>query len=45
MGCLSPPSGGYLFAGAFTLPRPLCVMGWLCTAAMAVAVVIMFVTW
>jgi NRAMP (natural resistance-associated macrophage protein)-like metal ion transporter len=31
--------------GAFTLPRPLWVMGWLCTAAMAVAVVIMFVTW
>jgi len=31
--------------GAFTLPRPLWAMGWLCTAAMAVAVVIMFVTW
>jgi len=31
--------------GEFTLPRPLWAMGWLCTAAMAVAVVIMFVTW
>jgi NRAMP (natural resistance-associated macrophage protein)-like metal ion transporter len=31
--------------GAFTLPRPLWAMGWLCTAAMAVAVIVMFVTW
>jgi NRAMP (natural resistance-associated macrophage protein)-like metal ion transporter len=31
--------------GAFTLPRPLWAMGWLCTAAMTVAVVIMFATW
>ena len=31
--------------GAFTLPRPLWAMGWLCTGAMAVAVVIMFATW
>jgi Mn2+/Fe2+ NRAMP family transporter len=31
--------------GAFTLPRPLWAMGWLCTGAMAVAVTIMFVTW
>jgi len=31
--------------GSFTLPRPLWAMGWLCTAAMAIAVVIMFVTW
>jgi len=31
--------------GAFTLPRPLWVMGWLSTAAMAVAVAIMFATW
>jgi len=31
--------------GMFTLPRPLWAMGWLCTAAMTVAVVIMFVTW
>jgi NRAMP (natural resistance-associated macrophage protein)-like metal ion transporter len=31
--------------GAFTLPRPLWAMGWLCTAAMAIAVIIMFVTW
>jgi len=31
--------------GGFTLPRPLWAMGWLCTAAMAVAVVIMFATW
>jgi Mn2+/Fe2+ NRAMP family transporter len=31
--------------GAFTLPRPLWAMGWLCTAAMAVAVVAMVVTW
>ena len=31
--------------GAFTLPRPLWVMGWLSTATMAVSVTIMFVTW
>jgi Mn2+/Fe2+ NRAMP family transporter len=31
--------------GQFTLPRVLCAMGWLCTAVMTVAVVIMFVTW
>lgn len=31
--------------GEFTLPRPLWAMGWLCTGAMAVAVVIMFATW
>ena len=31
--------------GPFTLPCPLWVMGWLCTAAMAAAVIIMFVTW
>jgi NRAMP (natural resistance-associated macrophage protein)-like metal ion transporter len=31
--------------GAFTLPRPLWVMGWLSTAAMAFAVVTMFATW
>ena len=31
--------------GQFVLPRPLWVMGWLCTAAMAVAVAIMFATW
>jgi NRAMP (natural resistance-associated macrophage protein)-like metal ion transporter len=31
--------------GAFTLPRALWAMGWLCTAAMTVAVVIMFATW
>ena len=31
--------------GAFTLPRLLWAMGWLCTAAMAVAVIIMFATW
>src|SRR5579863_868331 len=31
--------------GAFTLPSPLWVLGWLCTAVMAVAVVIMFATW
>ncbi|MGO9816512.1 MAG: NRAMP family divalent metal transporter [Acidocella sp.] len=31
--------------GAFTLPRPLWAMGWLCTGVMAVAVVIMFATW
>jgi NRAMP (natural resistance-associated macrophage protein)-like metal ion transporter len=31
--------------GKFILPRPLWAMGWLCTAAMAVAVTIMFATW
>jgi Mn2+/Fe2+ NRAMP family transporter len=31
--------------GRFVLPRTLWVMGWLCTAAMAVAVGIMFATW
>ncbi|HTW53829.1 MAG TPA: divalent metal cation transporter [Stellaceae bacterium] len=31
--------------GPFTLPRPLWAMGWLCTAAMAVAVAVMFATW
>jgi NRAMP (natural resistance-associated macrophage protein)-like metal ion transporter len=31
--------------GAFTLPRPLWLMGWLSTAVMAVAVAIMFITW
>ncbi|HUN40974.1 MAG TPA: divalent metal cation transporter [Acetobacteraceae bacterium] len=31
--------------GRFTLPRPLWAMGWLCTVAMAIAVVIMFATW
>ena len=31
--------------GAFTLPPPLWVMGWLSTATMAVTVTIMFVTW
>jgi hypothetical protein len=31
--------------GAFTLPRPLWAIGWLSTAAMAVAVAAMFVTW
>ena len=31
--------------GAFVLPRALWAMGWLCTAAMAVAVGIMFATW
>ena len=31
--------------GAFTLPWTLRAMGWLCTTAMAIAVVIMFVTW
>ena len=31
--------------GRFVLPRPLWAMGWLCTAAMAVAVAIMFATW
>jgi Mn2+/Fe2+ NRAMP family transporter len=31
--------------GAFTVPRPLWAMGWLSTAAMAVAVAAMFLTW
>ena len=31
--------------GEFTLPRPLWAMGWLCTAAMTVAVAAMFATW
>ena len=31
--------------GQFVLPWPLRAMGWLCTAVMAVAVAIMFVTW
>jgi Mn2+/Fe2+ NRAMP family transporter len=31
--------------GQFVLPRALWVMGWLCTAVMAVAVAIMFATW
>jgi NRAMP (natural resistance-associated macrophage protein)-like metal ion transporter len=31
--------------GKFTLPRPLWAVGWLCTLAMGVAVVIMFATW
>src|SRR5271169_5645317 len=31
--------------GAFTLPHLLWAMGWLCTGAMAAAVVIMFATW
>lgn len=31
--------------GTFTLPRPLWVMGWLCTLVMAVAVGAMVVTW
>ena len=31
--------------GAFTLPRPLWAMGWLSTAAMAIAVAVMFATW
>lgn len=31
--------------GAFTLPRPLWAMGWLCTGAMALAVAVMFATW
>ena len=31
--------------GQFTLPRPLWAVGWLSTAAMAVAAVIMFATW
>jgi Mn2+/Fe2+ NRAMP family transporter len=31
--------------GAFTLPLPLWIMGWLSTAVMAVTVTIMFLTW
>jgi hypothetical protein len=31
--------------GAFVLPRPLWVMGWLCTGAMTIAVGLMFATW
>jgi len=31
--------------GDFVLPLPLRIMGWLCTAVMTVAVVIMFITW
>jgi NRAMP (natural resistance-associated macrophage protein)-like metal ion transporter len=31
--------------GIFVLPRPLQVMGWLCTVVMAAAVGIMFATW
>jgi NRAMP (natural resistance-associated macrophage protein)-like metal ion transporter len=31
--------------GDFTLPRPLWAMGWLATAAMALAVTVMFATW
>jgi Mn2+/Fe2+ NRAMP family transporter len=31
--------------GQFVLPWVLSTMGWLCTAVMAVAVVIMFATW
>ena len=31
--------------GAFTLPRPLWIIGWLSTAVMAVTVAIMFLTW
>ena len=31
--------------GPFTLPPLLCVLGWICTAVMAVAVGIMFATW
>jgi NRAMP (natural resistance-associated macrophage protein)-like metal ion transporter len=31
--------------GRFVLPRPLWIVGWLCTVAMAVAVAIMFATW
>jgi hypothetical protein len=31
--------------GAFVLPRALWAMGWLCTAAMTVAVGLMFATW
>jgi NRAMP (natural resistance-associated macrophage protein)-like metal ion transporter len=31
--------------GSFVLPRPLWALGWICTATMAVAVAIMFITW
>jgi NRAMP (natural resistance-associated macrophage protein)-like metal ion transporter len=31
--------------GSFILPRPLWALGWLCTATMAIAVAIMFITW
>jgi Mn2+/Fe2+ NRAMP family transporter len=31
--------------GDFTLPRPLSVMGWICTGAMTAAVGVMFATW
>ena len=31
--------------GEFTMPWPLKLFGWLATAAMATAVVVMFVTW
>jgi Mn2+/Fe2+ NRAMP family transporter len=31
--------------GRFILSWRLCAMGWLCTAVMTVAVVIMFATW
>jgi len=31
--------------GAFTLPRPLWILGWLSTVVMAVTVTIMFLTW
>ena len=31
--------------GAFTLPRGLCAMGWLCTIVMALAVGVMFAAW
>jgi Mn2+/Fe2+ NRAMP family transporter len=31
--------------GRFVLPWPLWAMGWVCTAAMAVAVAVMFITW
>ena len=31
--------------GDLTLPRPLAVLGWICTGAMTAAVVVMFATW
>jgi hypothetical protein len=31
--------------GAFVLPPALWAVGWLCTAAMTVAVALMFATW
>jgi Mn2+/Fe2+ NRAMP family transporter len=31
--------------GKFTVPWPLKLFGWLATAAMATAVMVMFVTW